>query len=108
MPYEDGTGGCDGCLSFEENEHEHNVLQHTVAILVRLDSEYVETHYTAFKLQDISIIQILRQIEIGESRSAKSAVYTHLQALNLDFYEFLHFLKAENCQIDKKWQKWYF
>ena len=35
MPYEDGSGGCDGCLSFEENGHEHNVLQHTVAILVR-------------------------------------------------------------------------
>ena len=34
MPYEDGSGGCDGCLSFEENGQEHNVLQHTVAILV--------------------------------------------------------------------------
>ena len=33
MPYEDG-GGCDGCLNFEANEDEHNVLQHTVAILV--------------------------------------------------------------------------
>ena len=33
MPYEDG-GGCDGCLNFETNEDEHNVLQHTVAILV--------------------------------------------------------------------------
>ena len=33
MPYEDG-GGCDGCLNFEENEDEHNVLQHSVAILV--------------------------------------------------------------------------
>ena len=33
MPYEDG-GGCDGCLSFEANEDEHNVLQHSVAILV--------------------------------------------------------------------------
>ena len=33
MPYEDG-GGCDGCLNFEANEDEHNVLQHSVAILV--------------------------------------------------------------------------
>ena len=33
MPYEDG-GGCDGCLNFEVNEDEHNVLQHSVAILV--------------------------------------------------------------------------
>jgi len=35
MPYEDG-GGCDGCLNFEANEDEHNVLQHTVAILEKL------------------------------------------------------------------------
>ena len=36
MPYEDGTGGCDGCLDFNENEEDHNVLQPTVAILVQI------------------------------------------------------------------------
>ena len=35
MPYEDGTGtGCDGCLDFDGNEEDHDVLQPTVAILV--------------------------------------------------------------------------
>ena len=36
MPYEDGTGGCDGCLDFNENEEDHNVLQPTVAIFVHI------------------------------------------------------------------------
>ena len=39
MPYEDGTGGCDGCLNFEVKEDEHNVLQHSVAILVSVVAE---------------------------------------------------------------------
>ena len=33
------------------------------------------------------------------SRCEKSAIFTHLEALNCDFYEFLHYLKAE---IDQK------
>ena len=37
-------------------------------------------------------------------------ILTHLEALNFDFHEFLHFLKAVIYQIDKiqspkKWQK---
>ena len=34
LPYENGGGdgknGCDGCLDFDENEDDHNVLQPTV------------------------------------------------------------------------------
>ena len=37
----------------------------------------------------------------GVCRSAKYAILTHLEALNLDFYEFLHFLKAEIDQMKK-------
>ena len=37
----------------------------------------------------------------GYSKSAKSAVLTHLEALNFDFHELFHFLKAEKHQIDK-------
>ena len=33
---------------------------------------------------------------ILHSRSAYSAILTHLEALNFDFYEVLHFLNAEN------------
>ena len=47
-----------------------------------------------------SITQILREINLGDSRSAKSAILTHLEALNLDFCEFLHFLKVEMHQND--------
>ena len=36
IPYEDGTGGCDGCLNLEENGNleNSNGLQYTVALLV--------------------------------------------------------------------------
>ena len=47
------------------------------------------------------ITQILRKIKFGDSRSAKSAIFTHLEALNFDFYEFFHFFKAEIYQINK-------
>ena len=35
VPYEDGTGGCDGCLNLDDNLAHNNVLQPTVALLVR-------------------------------------------------------------------------
>ena len=50
---------------------------------------------------DFSITQILREINFGDSRSAKSAILTHLEGLNFDFYAFLHFLRAEIHQMNK-------
>ena len=50
---------------------------------------------TVWKFLDFSVIQILREINLGESRSAKFAIFTHLENANFDFYEILHFLKAE-------------
>ena len=47
------------------------------------------------KWQDFSVTQILREINFGDSRSAKSAILNNSQALNFDFNEFLHFLKEE-------------
>ena len=47
---------------------------------------------------DFCIIRILREINFG---SAKSAISTHLEALNFDFYAFLHFFEAEIHQINK-------
>ena len=49
-------------------------------------------------------------MDFGDSRSAKSAILTHLGAVNFESYEFLHILKAEIYQIDKiqspkKWPK---
>ena len=44
---------------------------------------------------------IFREINFVDSRSTKSAIFTHLEALNFDFYGFLQFLKAEIYQINK-------
>ena len=48
-----------------------------------------------------SLSRNLREINFGDSRSAKSAIFTHLEALNFDFYEFFHFLKAEIYSMNK-------
>ena len=40
-------------------------------------------------------MQILREIKNGKFRVSKSAILTNSEALNLDFCEFLHFLKAK-------------
>ena len=44
---------------------------------------------------------MLRQINFADFRRAKSTILIHLEALNFDFYEFLHFLKAEIYQMNK-------
>ena len=50
------------------------------------------------------IFQLLRfyvKSILGDSRSANPAIFRHLEALDLEFYEFLHFLKVEILQINK-------
>ena len=47
-----------------------------------------------------SITQILREINIRDSRSANSAILTHLGAQNFVIQEFLQFLKAKLNQIN--------
>ena len=54
-----------------------------------------------WKFHNFSITQIFREIHLGDSRGAKYAILTYLEALNFDFYDFLHFLKAEIDQINK-------
>jgi len=56
---------------------------------------------TVWTFQDFSTIQILREINFGDSLRAKSAILAHLEALNFDFYAFLHFLKAELSLTNK-------
>ena len=41
-----------------------------------------------WKFHDFSITQILREINLEDSRSAKSAISTIQEALNFNFYEF--------------------
>ena len=40
------------------------------------------------------LFRILREINFGDFRSAKLAIFTRSEALNLDFDDFLHFSKA--------------
>ena len=54
---------------------------------------------TVWKIHDFSIIRIVREINFEDSKSAKSVILTHLEAMNFDFYEFLHFLKG--CNLPK-------
>ena len=49
----------------------------------------------AWTFQEFSVIQILREINFGDSRSAKSIILMHFEAPNCAFYEFLHILKAK-------------
>ena len=51
-----------------------------------------------WKFRDFSITYILREINFGDSRSAKSAILTHLEALDFDLTEFLHFFNLPNEQ----------
>ena len=53
------------------------------------------------KLRDFSITQILREINFGDPRSAKFVILACSEALNCDFYPFLHFLKAEVYQMNQ-------
>ena len=57
--------------------------------------------YTVWKFHGLSITQILREINFGESRSAKSATLTQLKALNFDFYAFLPLLRLKLTKITK-------
>ena len=50
---------------------------------------------TVWKFQDLSVTQILREINFWDSKNARLAILTHLEALNFDFYEILHFSKGE-------------
>ena len=67
---------------------------------------YIIVHFSGYELQIgttqcentmnfLSLDHILREINFGDSRSAKYAIVTHLEALNIDF------LKAEIHQINK-------
>ena len=54
---------------------------------------------TVWKFHNFPITQILREIKFRDTRSANSAILAHADTLNFDFYEFLHFLKAEIYQF---------
>ena len=54
-----------------------------------------------WKFHDFSITQILREINLWDSRSIQSAILTHLEALNFDSYAFFACLEVEIFQMNK-------
>ena len=54
-----------------------------------------------WKFHNFSTSQILREIIFWDSSNSKSAILTHSEALNSDFYEFVQFLEAEIYQVNK-------
>ena len=55
-----------------------------------------------WKIQDFSIItEIFREINVRDFRGQKTAILAHSEGLNLDFHEFVLFLKAEIYQMSK-------
>ena len=54
---------------------------------------------TVWKFQNSSITQILREINFGITRDAKSVIVTHLEALRFEFFVILHFLKENRNYV---------
>ena len=52
---------------------------------------YVNDSFTMWKFLDFCLIQILREINISDSWVSKPAILTILEALNFNFFAFLHF-----------------
>ena len=46
----------------------------------------------------LSVTQIFREINFRNFRGPTTSILRYLEVLEFDFYEFLYFLKAENCQ----------
>ena len=51
------------------------------------------------EIQDFSITQIFREINVRDFRGKKTAILAHFEGLDLDFHEFLLFLNAEIHQM---------
>ena len=58
-----------------------------------------------WKFHAFAITEIFRENNFAHSRNAKSGILTHLQALNFDFHEFLHFQRAVIYQSNHTWAR---
>ena len=52
-----------------------------------------------WKFHEFSITRILREINLGDSKKAKSSILSHLEALNLEFNALLHLLKLKFTKL---------
>ena len=60
----------------------------------------IDIEGTVWKLHYFSITWILREINFRDSRSAKSAILTRLEARNFDFLGFSYFVKDQMYLIN--------
>ena len=66
-------------------------LKNVIIFYVKQNLREINHQNTVWKFHDFSIIQILREINFGDSTNAKYAILTHLEVLNFAFNEILHF-----------------
>ena len=52
--------------------------------IIRPEAEKMGYFYTVWKIHDFSVTQILREVNFGESRSCKTAIFAISGALNFD------------------------
>ena len=69
---------------FSANEHEE--LSQYLGLPTN-PQDLFKVNIPVQKFHDFSITQILREIKFWDSRSAKSAIYAHVKALNFLFYD---------------------
>ena len=62
----------------------------------QFDTQNLDYKPQCGKFQNFSITQILREINFGDSKSAKSAILTHLEALNFNFWLISAFKRYKN------------
>ena len=79
-----------------------NLSKRQINIITLNDAawKFEGSYYRVHRVK-LFIAKMLREINFEDSWSAKSTILTHLEPLNFDFYEFLHFLKAEIHHINK-------
>ena len=53
-------------------------------LIKQIRNNYQCCQHTVWKFHDFSITQVLHEINFGESSRAKTAILSHLEALNLD------------------------
>ena len=78
------------------NLSHYNLSKRQINIITLNDTawKFEGSYYRVHRVK-LNIVKMLREINFEDSWSAKSTILTHLEALNYDFYEFLHFLYAD-------------
>ena len=97
------------CMKKKEKEYtwkpeslQYNLSKRQINIITLNDAawKFEGSYYRVHRVKPYTA-KMLRETNFEDSWSAKSTILTHLEPLNFDFYEFLHFLYAKIHQINK-------